>query len=380
MKTPIYLDYNATTPILPEVLEEMLPYLKSKFWNPSSTHSGAVSSRKAIDTSRKQVAQLINCLPEEVFFTSGGTESNNMAIRGIAQIASGKKNHIITSAIEHPAVLNVCKYLENLGFAVSYIPVDKYGMVDPSEIEKAISSTTCLITIMHANNEVGTLQPIEEIAAIARKYHIPLHTDACQSVGKIDCDISILNVDLMTIAGHKMYAPKGIGALYIKKGIQLENFLYGAGQENGKRPGTENVAYIAGLGKACEIAYKELKNTQFHLQKMTTRLLTNLASGLDNSFVINGHPSIKLPNTLSISIDGISGHALMEKLGDQVIFSTGSACHEGITSISPVLKVMNISIQKGAGTIRLSTGKNTTEEEIDLASDLICKAILQLRN
>lgn len=378
--SPVYLDFNATTPVLPEVLDEMFPYLTSNFWNPSSTHPGAILARKAIANSRRLIAQLINCLPEEIIFTSGGTEANNMAIRGIAENPLVAKNHLITSSVEHPSVINVCKYLESLGYIISYIPVDSYGMVNPLEIKKAIRPTTCMISIMHANNEVGTIQPIEEISTIARSQNIPFHTDACQSIGKIKCDVTSLDVDLMTIAGHKIYAPKGIGALYIKKGTKVSNILFGGGQEHGKRPGTENVAFIIGLGKACEIALTEFTNAQLHLRKMTNRLLKNLESNLHNRFEVNGHPQKKLPNTLSLSITGISGNTLMDKLGEEVIFSTGSACHTGNTTISSVLKAMNISYEKASGTVRFSTGKSTTEVEIDLASHLICEAVNHLRN
>lgn len=376
---PIYLDYNATTPVLPEVVKVMLPYFNANYWNPSSSQSKAKDVKRAIEKSRQALANLIYCNPEEIIFTSGGTESNNMAIRGIAELPNNKKKHIITTCIEHPAVLNVCKYLENLGNSITYLPVDKYGLIDPADVENSISPNTCLITIMHANNEVGTIQPISEIGAIARKYNIPFHTDACQSIGKIDCDVSELKVDLMTIAGHKMYAPKGIGALYLKSGTKLKNLLYGAGQENGRRPGTENAPYIIALGKASEIAKNEFQSTNSHLQNVTNQLFSNLRSGFDQSLILNGHPTLKLPNTLNISFEGISGNNLMENLQNQVFFSTGSACHAGISALSPVLKAMQVTPGIGKGTIRLSTGKSTTINEIDIASDLICRAVKKLR-
>ena len=261
---PIYLDYNATTPIDREVAEAMKPFLDELFGNPSSSHEFGVRTRKAVETARKQVAGLIGCSPQEIIFTSGGTESNNFAIKGVALANRHKGNHIITTSIEHPAVIEVCKYLASNGFRITYLPVDEFGWVDPDNVKKAITSETILITVMHANNEVGTIQPIEEIGEIARMQQVIFHTDAAQSVGKINVDVNRMKVDLLSIAGHKLYAPKGIGALYIRKGVKLEKLIHGADHEMNQRAGTENILEISGLGKACEIAKRDLEKNSIH--------------------------------------------------------------------------------------------------------------------
>jgi len=282
MKHPVYLDYNATTPVDPEVAKEMLPYLQTHFGNPSSSYSIGKSNKEAVEKARAQVAGLINCQAEEIYFTSCATESNNLAIKGIAWANSNKGRHIITSDIEHPAVTEVCKYLGLKGFEITSLPVDQYGRVDPKDVENAIRKDTILITIMQANNEVGTIQPIQKIGAIARQNKIVFHTDASQSVGKIEIDVNELGVDLLTIAGHKLYAPKGIGALYIQKGTPIENLIHGAGQEKGIRPGTENVIHTVGLGKACEVALRDFNQNKHNMQVLRDRLLNGLVSRLGN--------------------------------------------------------------------------------------------------
>ncbi len=378
MEKPIYLDYNATTPTDPEVAAEMLPYLQTHFGNPSSSYSIGRSNKEAIEKAREQVANLINAKPEEIFFTSCATESNNLAIRGIAMANQQKGKHIITSSIEHPAVTEVCKYLVSQGFEITYLPVEKSGTVNPKDVENAIRKDTVLITIMHANNEVGTIQPIQEIGEIAQQNKIVFHTDASQSVGKIEADVNKLGVDLLTIAGHKLYAPKGIGALYIRKGTQIENLMHGAGQEKGIRPGTENIIHSVGLGKACEIAARDFKKNQLKMQASRDTLLDGLISQLGNKVHVNVNLENCLPNTLSVAFENISAHALASFIGNDVLISTGSACHSGETTISSVLQAMNLDFRTAAATVRISTGKKTTEAEIDFAIEVIINAVKKL--
>jgi cysteine desulfurase len=380
MKQTIYLDYNATTPVDPEVANAMLPYIKSFYGNPSSSYSIGRDNKDAVTLARKQVADLINAKHEEVIFTSGGTESNNHAIRGIALANKEKGRHIITSSVEHPAVTEVCRYLNSLGYEITYVPVDTHGKVNPNDVENAIRSDTVLITIMHANNEVGTIQPILEIATIARKYNIMFHTDAAQSVGKIETDVTTLGIDLLTIAGHKLYAPKGIGALYIKQGTKIENLMYGARQEKGIRPGTENVPYIVALGKACEIAKRDLDKNNSRMYRMRERLLLGLRQKLGTAVRVNADLENCLPNTLSIAFERVDAHTLTSLIGNDVYISTGSACHADSVEISSVLKAMNIDISTATCTVRISTGKYTTEEEIDRAIKAISDKVLILNN
>lgn len=377
MENPIYLDYNATTPIDLEVAQEMNRFITSHFGNPSSSYEIGRINKDAINQARKQVADLINATPDEIIFTSCATESNNLAILGILKAQKGK--HIITSAIEHPAIIEVCKYLETLGYEISYIPVDSSGSVNPQDVETAIRPDTALITIMHANNEVGTIQPIGEIAALARKHNIIFHTDAAQSVSKIETDVSKLGVGLLTIAGHKLYAPKGIGALYIKKGVKIQNIMFGANQEKGIRPGTENVIHIIALGKACEIARRDFDKNQQTMFFTRNRLLEGLKSSLGDMFTINGNLSIALPNTLSIAFNNVEAHTLVSLIGKEIYLSTGSACHANSIDISSVLKAMNVDLKVAAGTVRISTGKYTTNDEIDRAVEIFTKIVLKLK-
>jgi len=375
---PVYLDYNATTPIDSEVAEAMMPYMEQYFGNPSSLHWYGIQSKKAVQKARSQVALLLNCKPEEIIFTSGGTESNNFAIKGAALANRNKGNHIITSTIEHPAVTEVCKYLEAGGFQTSYIPVDETGLIDLVKLEKSITSQTILITVMHANNEVGTIQPIQEISEIARKHGIIVHTDAAQSVGKISTDVNELGVDLLSVAGHKIYAPKGIGALFVREGIQLEKFMHGAGHERNMRAGTENVLEIVGLGKACEIAKLGLKRNITHMKEIRDRLYNGLKEKIKN-IRLNGHPEKRLPNTLSIGFRNIEASSLLNELIiADIAVSAGSACHAGSTTISHVLAAMNVPMEFARGTLRLSTGIMTTEEEIDRVIKVISEAVQRL--
>ncbi len=378
MENPVYLDYNATTPIDPEVASEMLPYIQTSFGNPSSSYAIGRRNKEAINRARLQVAALVNAYPDEIVFTSGGTESNNYAIRGIAFANRGKGKHIITSSIEHPAVTEVCKYLSTLGWNVTYLPVDRNGKVNPEDVSNAIQKDTVLITIMHANNEVGAIQLLKEIAVIARQSNIAFHTDAAQSVGKIDTDVNKLGVDLLTIAGHKLYAPKGIGAIYIKQGTRIENLMYGAGQENGLRPGTENVIHIVALGKTCEIAKRDFDKNVLTMVSTRDRLLSGLKSKLGEKVKVNGDLSNSLPNTLSIAFSKTEAHALAALISKEVFISTGSACHADSIDISSVLQAMKLDLLTAASTVRISTGKFTTMEEIDQAVETITNAVLRL--
>lgn len=379
MEKPIYLDYNATTPIAPEVVTEMLPYFDTNFGNPSSAYAIGRTNKEAIFKARKQVANLINAKPEEIVFTSCATESNNLAIHGFILANKDKGKHIITSAIEHPAVIEVCKYLTKLGYEITYVPVDTFGKINPADVEKAIRPDTALITIMHANNEVGTIQPISEIATIAKKNQIAFHTDAAQSLGKIEVDVQKLNVDLLTFAGHKLYAPKGIGALYIRQGTKIENLIHGASQEKGIRPGTENVPYIVGLGKACELAQQNLSTNSKHLSTLRDKLLSGLHEKLGTTVKVNADLTNCLPNTLSVAFDKIEAHTLASIIEKEIFISTGSACHANSIEISSVLKAMNIDRLTAASTVRISVGKPTTDEEIDRAIEIIAKAVNQLK-
>ena len=365
MNPPIYLDYNATTPHDPEVIEAMRPFLTDYFGNPSSSHWYGAQTKNAVDRAREQVASLLKCVPNEIVFTSGGTESNNYAIKGIAFSQRDKGNHIITSQIEHPAVIEVCKFLEEHGFEVSYLPVDQFGMVKVSDVEKAITPRTILITIMHANNEVGTIQPIEQISDSAGEHGVIFHTDAAQSVGKIPIDVNELGVDLLSVAGHKLYAPKGVGALYVRKGVCLENFLHGAGHESGRRPGTENVLEIVGLGKACEIAARDIVKNIRHMKQMRDKLHSGLKETITD-IQLNGHPVDRLPNTFNVSFRGVNANEFLAGIEDKVAVSVGSACHSSEQiCFSPVLQAMKVDPEWAMGTVRFSVGKFTSESEID---------------
>ncbi|HEX9134333.1 MAG TPA: cysteine desulfurase family protein [Ktedonobacteraceae bacterium] len=372
---PIYLDYNATTPVDPAVVEAMLPYLSTHFGNPSSSHAYGQVAHQAVNAARAQVARLLGCLPGEITFTGGGSESDNLAIRGIALAYRQKGNHIITQVTEHPAVLNTCRALERLhGFRVTYLPVDASGRVSLGALEAAIAEQTVLITIMHANNETGTLQPIAEIAKLAHRHGVLVHTDAAQSAGKIPTLIDELGVDLLTVAGHKLYAPKGIGALYARIGLQLEPVLYGGGQESGRRAGTENVANMVALGAACMLAQEQLAESQARLQRLRDRLQRLLEEYMPGQVHLNGHITERLPNTLNISIEGVIGEDVLAFI-PEIASSTGSACHEGSTDPSPVLLAMGMSRERALGALRLTLGRWSTEEEIEKAARLLARTI-----
>jgi len=375
---PVYLDYNATTPVDPEVFEAMRPFLAGHFGNPSSSHVYGVDARLAVEKARGQAADLLECDPSEVIFTSGGTESNNHAVKGAAFAGRAKGNHIVTSAVEHPAVAEVCSYLETAGFRVTTIPVDGAGRIDMAALEKSLTPDTILITVMHANNEVGTIQPIERISAIASERRIPVHTDAAQTAGKISVSVKTLGVGLLSLAGHKFYAPKGIGALYIRSGVSLEKFMHGAGHEGGRRAGTENVAGIAALGKACELAKRDLEKNSLHMRRMRDRLRDGLLNSI-SELRLNGHPEHCLPNTLSVSFKNIDAAILLNEMKG-VAASAGAACHGASLEISSVLKAMNVPLEYARGTIRFSTGRTTTAEEIDRAVQVTVEAVRKLRH
>ncbi|MEJ5300213.1 MAG: cysteine desulfurase family protein [Thermodesulforhabdaceae bacterium] len=373
MEKPIYLDYNATTPVDERVLEAMLPYLRDKFGNPSSAHYYGQETKTALEEARAQLASLLGCHPEEVFFTSGGTESNNMVLFGVVQALGDKGRHIVTTRIEHPAIIEPCLEIMGRGFDVSFVPVDKRGVVDPDDIRKAVRKDTILISVMHANNEVGTIQPIAEISQIARERGILFHTDAAQSLGKIPTLVDELGVDFLSIAGHKLYAPKGIGALYRRLGTPLGKFIFGAGQERGVRPGTENVPFIVGLGKASAIAEEELHDEMARLERLRDELAQRIIEKVPDA-VVNGDGAFRLPNTLSIAFPGRKADGILKNL-NKVAASAGAACHSHDVKISHVLEAMGVPARIAMGTIRLSLGRFTTEQEIKIASEAVVEAV-----
>ena len=375
---PIYLDYNGTTPIDKEVADEMRTYLDERFGNPSSSHVYGEQAKEDLQLARKRVAKLINCEPHEVIFTSGGTESNNHAIRGVAWHNQDKGKHIITSAIEHPAVIEVLKHLRDCGFTYTEVQVDESGILNPFDIEKAIKPETILITVMHSNNEIGTLQPIREIAQIAQKHKITFHTDASQSMGKVDVDVQNLGCDLMTIAGHKVYAPKGIGALYVKRGLKLQNLMFGAGQERGIRPGTENMLEIVGLGKACEVAKRDFEKNTANMKAMRDKLYTGLKEKVKD-FRLNSNLDKNLPNTLNISIKGVDADTTLTLMDEHLSASAGAACHSDSVSVSSTIAAIGVPREFVRGTMRFTTGKHTTADEIDRAIEIIAETVKKLR-
>jgi cysteine desulfurase len=370
---PIYLDYNATTPVDPAVAEAMQPYIAMHYGNPSSTHMYGRTTKDAVERARQQVADLLGCAPEEIIFTGGGSESNNTVLKGVAYTYRHRGNHLITSAVEHPAIIHPCRFLEQQGVRVTYLPVDRTGMVDPADVRQAITAQTILISIMHANNEVGTLQPITEISRIAREHGVLMHTDAAQSVGKIATRVNELGVDLLSVAGHKVYAPKGIGALYIRSGIALEPLIHGAGHEFGRRAGTENVIFDVALGKACEVAKGDLARYQREVGRLRDFFQAELAKRFGDRVVVNGHPEQCLPNTLHVNFCGVIGAELLDKL-PELAASTGSACHAGEIALSSVLEAMQVAPELGMGAVRFSLGRYTTREEIERAVELIERA------
>ncbi len=363
-KDPIYLDHNATTPVLPEVVDAMLPWLTTHFGNPSSNHVYGHRARQVVADARQQVAALIGCRPDEIYFTSGGTESNNLAIRGIAE-SRPDRAHIVTSVIEHPATEELCSYLARQDSELSHVGVDETGMVRLDELESALSTATALVTIMHANSETGTLQPIQEIAAMAHAHGALMHTDAAQTTGKIAFSVAVLGVDLLSIVGHKMYAPKGIGALYVRSGTAIQAQSLGGGHERGLRSGTENVPYIVALGKACEIARDDGDRANEKIGQLRDELWTALKVAVPG-LELNGHPTLRLPNTLNVRFPGVSGNAILAH-APEIAASTGSACHAEDESASAVIRAMGLSETKALGSVRLTLGRGTSTDDIKIA-------------
>jgi len=375
----VYLDHNATTPTHPEVVKAMLPYYEDVFGNASSIHQFGQQARMAIDEAREKVAEFIGAKPEEIVFTSSGTESDNFAIKGVAYANEEKGRHIITSSIEHHAVLNTCKFLGKHGFKITYLPVDRYGVVNPDDVRKAITDDTILISIMHANNEVGTIEPIAEIGKIAKEKEIYFHTDAVQSIGKIPINVNELNIDLLSLSGHKLYGPKGIGVLYIRKGTRIQPLIHGGHHERNRRAGTENVPGIVGLGKAIEIAKLSMEKESIYLTNLRDRLYNGIKEKIDNIY-LNGHPVNRLPNTLNLSFEFVEGESIIHNLDMKgVAVSSGSACTSGSLEPSHVLKAMGVEPAIAQGSIRFSLGKDNTEEEIDYVIEILPEIIFRLR-
>lgn len=358
----IYLDYNASTPIAPEVATVMRPFLDGAYGNPSSGHWAGRPAREAVERARGQLAGLLGCAADEVVFTSGGSEANNHALKGVAFALREKGNHIVTTVVEHPATLAPCQHLSKLGCSITQVPVDRYGRVDPDDVRRALTPQTILVSVMHANNEVGTIEPIEEISRLTRARGILFHTDAAQSVGKIPTKVDELGVDLLSIAGHKLYAPKGVGALYIRRGTPIEPLIHGAGHESGRRAGTESALMAAALGAAAVLAGD--LSSMARVAALREGMWTQLQAALGDRIALNGHPVHRLPNTLNVSFVGRIGAEILAAL-DGVAASTGSACHSGRIALSPVLQAMGIAPEVGMGAVRFSLGRGTTRDEID---------------
>ena len=373
MNAPIYLDYNATTPVDPKVADAIEPYLRQHFGNPSSTHIYGRNAHRAVEKAREQVANLIGAQADEIIFTGCATEANNLAIRGTTRALRDKGRHLITSAVEHPAVEQPFRRLVDDGWEVTVMPVDEYGRVSPAQLSDAVRDDTVLVSIMHANNEVGTIQPIEEIAAITRPLGILLHTDAAQSVGKIPVSVDDLGVDLLTLAGHKFYATKGVGALYLRRGTSTQPVLVGAAHEMGLRPGTENVPAIAGMGEAARLVHERSPGHMQRLRLLRDQLHARLSEAIPG-ILLNGHPEQRLPNTLNLSFPGRDGRDLLTHAAAEVAASVGSACHEDGATVSGVLGAMGIETDRARGAVRLSLGSPTSEAEIEQAARALIAA------
>ena len=379
MKRPIYFDHNATTPVDPEVFKAIEPFYKESFGNASSLHAVGRPNRHEVDKARHIVAAALGAADEDIIFTSGGTEADNMAIKGVAWASIAKGNHIITSKIEHPAVLSTCKFLEKNGFKVTYLPVDKYGVVSPADLQKAITDKTILVTIMHANNETGTINPIKELGKIARDSKVLFHTDAVQSFGKLDIDVNDMNIDLLSLSAHKIYGPKGVGALYIKKGVKITPLMHGGHHERNLRPGTENVPGIVGLGKATELSFIDREKKNKELTNLRNRLHNSITKSIEEVF-LNGHPINRLPGSLNLSFRYIEGESIMLNLDLQgICVSTGSACTSGTLEPSHVLTAMGVVPENAQGSIRFSLGEQNTMEEVDFCVSILPEIVKRLR-
>lgn len=374
----IYLDHAATTPLAPEVFEAMKPYFFEKFGNASSLHSFGQEARDAVENSRKIAAKFLGARPNEIVFTSGGTESNNLAIKGIAFANKTRGNHIITSKIEHHAILEPCHWLEKHGFKITYLNVDEDGLVNPADVKKAITKDTILVSIMHANNEIGTIEPIEEIGKICKKHKVYFHTDAVQSFGKIPIDVKKMNIDLLTASSHKLYGPKGVGLLYLNQNVKIEPILHGGGHESGMRSGTENVAGIVGFAKAIELARARMKAEAERETKLRDKLINEILKIQGTQ--LNGHPLQRLPNNVNVSIKGIEGEALLIRLNEKgIAVSTGSACSTKSLEPSHVLKAIGLTDEEAHGSLRITLGKDNTEQEINYFLELLPKIVKSLR-
>ena len=371
---PIYLDHNASTPLDPRVADAMRVALEADYGNPSSPHWAGIPARALLEQSREQVAALLDCRPDEIVFTSGGSESNNLAIKGSFFAHAGRPAHFVTSAVEHPSVTEPCRFIERLGARVTRLAVDGAGLVDPDDLRRAIAPDTVLVSIMHANNETGTIEPIEACAQVAREHGVPFHTDAAQTAGKIPTRVGVLGVDLLTIAGHKLYAPKGVGAMYLRSGIALESLIHGAGHERGLRAGTESVLLAAGLGTACRLA-RDLDWT-VRVRELRDRLWNALRDPLGDRIRMNGHADLRLPNTLNVSFVGLIGADVLAA-AQGVAASTGSACHSGRIETSPVLRAMGVSETMAAGAVRFSLGRGTTADDVDEAAARVTATLNQ---
>ena len=373
----IYLDNAASTPVHEKVIDEMIPYFKEQYGNPSSIHKYGRLAQMAIQNARKRIASLINADNIEILLTSGGTESNNTVFYGITHQNKGK--HIITSSIEHDAILEPCKHLEAEGFQITYLPVDRHGLVNPEDVEKEISSDTCLISIMFANNEVGTIQPIKEIGEIANEKKVTFHTDAVQAVGKMPIDVKELKIDLLSMSSHKINGPKGVGVLYIRKGVKIDPLILGGGQENGLRSGTENVASIVGFGKACQLAKDNMSQNQEQIRKLGRKLVFEILKEIPHT-TLNGHPEKRIPNNIHFTFLGVNGEDLIIKLDENgIAASTGSACSVRVQKASRVLKAMGFSHEQISGSLRLTIGVSNTEQEIDETVQVLKKVVKELR-
>ena len=376
----IYMDHSATTFVKPEVANAMIPYFTEHFGNPSSIYSIARESKKAIDAARVQTAKALGADPDEIYFTSGGSESDNWAIKGVAFANRKRGNHIITSQIEHHAVLHTCQYLEKEGYEVTYLPVDQYGLVDPAVLEKAITEKTILITIMYANNEIGTIEPITELGAIARKHKVYFHTDAVQAIGSVPIDVKAQNIDLLSLSAHKFYGPKGTGALYIKKGVRIDNLIHGGGQERRRRAGTENIAGIVGMGKAIEMATADIPGHAAKIRAMRDRLIKGVLATISHTR-LNGHPEKRLAGNFNVSFEFIEGESMLLWLDDEgICASTGSACTSGSLEPSHVLLATGLPVEISHGSLRLSLGDANTEKDVDIVLEVLPNVVKKLRD
>ncbi|MFA5772611.1 MAG: cysteine desulfurase NifS [Thermoplasmata archaeon] len=376
----IYMDHAATTAADPDVITAMLPYFRESFGNASSLHTLGQEAKKALENAREEVATLIGAKNDEMIFTAGGTESDNIAIQGVAHRNRKKGGHIITTKIEHPAVLNTCKHLEAQGFKVTYLPVDKDGLISAKDVESAIKEDTILITIMHANNEIGTIEPIEEIGKIAKKHSVPFHTDAVQSVGKIPVNVDKTNLDMLSISSHKIYGPKGVGALYIRNGVKLEPLVHGGGHEKGMRSSTENIPGIVGFGKACSLAKEKLETEMQRLTKLRDTLIDNILHNVEESY-LDGHRTKRLPNNVNLRFSAIEGESLVLSLDAKgIAASTGSACSSKKLEPSHVLMAIGLNEVEAHGSLRLTLGRWNTKEEVEYVCGVLPEVVGRLRS